>query len=127
MPLRGNAVWRICEGAWGAGGTRTLSLLDQLQIYRDAQVLIVAEGSAQHGLELLGVHPKKQDFECRRPRAGYGSAAQSTFPRTTSRRSCNNVWVEEGGVAWNGLAELAWEHVAPVLDRVLDEPLWGLS
>ncbi len=34
----------------------TISLMDQLQIYRDAQVLIVAEGSAQHGLELLGAH-----------------------------------------------------------------------
>ena len=103
----------------------SLSLLDQLQIYRDAQVLFVAEGSAQHGLELLGVHPKKQVILlCRRPqRSGMDLPLKARFPELQVVEAVTTLWVEEGGVAWNGLAELAWEHVAPVLDRVLDEPL----
>ena len=35
----------------------TLPLEEQLSIYLGADALIVAEGSAQHGLELLGYHP----------------------------------------------------------------------
>ena len=60
----------------------TLSLMDQLQIYRDAQVLIVAEGSAQHGLELLGAHLQKQVIlVCRRlQRPGMDLPLKARFP-----------------------------------------------
>ena len=34
-----------------------------------------------------------------------------------------SLWVEQGGVAWNGLAELEWQPVAAVLNRVLAQPL----
>ena len=103
----------------------TLSLLDQLQIYRDAQVLIVAEGSAQHGLELLGVHPHKLlILLCRRPqRPGMDLPLKARFPKLQVVEAVTSLWVEQGGVAWNGLAELEWELVAAVLNRVLDPPL----
>ena len=105
----------------------TLALLDQLQIYRDAQVLIVAEGSAQHGLELLGLHPSKQVILlCRRPqRPGMDLPLRVRFPRLQVVQAVTAMWVEQGGVAWNGLAELDWEKVTPVLNRVLDEPFLG--
>lgn len=105
----------------------TLSLLDQLQIYRDAQVLIVAEGSAQHGLELLGLHPHKQVILlCRRPqRLGMDLPLKARFPKLQVVEAVASLWVAQGGVAWNGLAELEWEPVAAVLNGVLDEPLTG--
>lgn len=103
----------------------TLSLLDQLQIYRDAQVLIVAEGSAQHGLELLGVHPlKKVIMLCRRPqRPGMDLPLRARFPMLNIVEAVEKFWIEQGGVAWNGLAELDWEIAAGALNTVLDEPL----
>ena len=103
------------------------SLLDQLKIYRDAQILIVAEGSAQHGLELLGVHPDKQVILlCRRPqRKGMDLPLKARFPKLQVVEAVTRLWVEKDGVAWNGLAELDWEHVASVLNQVLDEPLSG--
>tara|TARA_B100000674_G_C37885682_1_gene936547 strand:- start:196 stop:1353 length:1158 start_codon:yes stop_codon:yes gene_type:complete len=104
-----------------------LSLLDQLKIYRDAQILIVAEGSAQHGLELLGVHLHKQVILlCRRPqRKGMDLPLKARFPKLQVVEAVTRLWVEKDGVAWNGLAELDWGHVASVLNQVLDEPLSG--
>ena len=105
----------------------TLSLMDQLQIYRDAQVLIVAEGSAQHGLELLGLHPHKQVILlCRRPqRPGMDLPLKARFPKLQVVEAVASLWVEQGGVVWNGLAELEWVEVAAVLNGVLDERLTG--
>ncbi len=121
---------RFLEELLQARGVRVvyperLSLLDQLQIYRDAQVLIVAEGSAQHGLELLGVHPEKHVILlCRRPqRVGMELPLKARFPKLQVVEALLTLWVEQSGVAWNGLAELDWEQVAPVLNRVLDKPL----
>ena len=104
-----------------------LSLLDQLQIYLDAQILIVAEGSAQHGLELLGVHLEKEVILlCRRPqREGMDLPLKARFPKLQVVEAVTKLWVERDGVVWNGLAELDWEHVASVLNQVLDEPLSG--
>ena len=66
----------------------TLCLKDQLEIYLGAKALIVAEGSAQHGLELLGVHPDKPIVViCRRPPAGgHGLATSVSFSTGEVRR-----------------------------------------
>ena len=103
----------------------TLSLLEQLQIYRDAQVLIVAEGSAQHGLELLGVHPHKHVILLcrRRQRPGMDLPLKARFPKLQVVEAVVSLWVEQHGVAWNGLAELEWVLVAALLNSFLDEPL----
>ncbi len=121
---------RLLEDLLNARGVRviypeTLSLLDQLQIYRDAHVLILAEGSAQHGLELLGVHHQKRVILlCRRPqRPGMELPLKARFPKLQVVDSVMTLWVEQGGVAWNGLAELDWQQVARVLNRVLSVPL----
>ena len=132
--------WGSClEELLQARGVRVvypemLSLLDQLQIYRDAQILIVAEGSAQHGLELLGVHLEKQVILiCRRPqREGMDLPLKARFPKLQVVEAVTTLWVEKDGVAWNGLAELDWDHVASALNQLLDEPfsaseLRGLS
>ena len=102
-----------------------LSLLDQLQIYRDAQVLIVAEGSAQHGLELLGVHPDKHVMLlCRRPqRPGMNLPLKARFMKLEVVEAVAKLWVEQGGVPWNGLAELDWELVVGVVNSVMDTSL----
>ena len=50
---------------------------------------------------------------------------KARFPRLQVMEAVASLWVEHGGVAWNGLAELDWEHVASVLNQVLDEPLSG--
>lgn len=103
----------------------SLSLLDQLQIYRDAEVLIVAEGSAQHGLELLGFHLAKQVILlCRRPqRPGMDLPLRARFPQLKVVEAVQSLWLERGGVPWNGLAVLDWEPVAALLNAVLDEEL----
>ena len=102
----------------------TLTLLQQLQIYRDAAVLIVAEGSAQHGLELLGVHPQKTVILlCRRSqRPGMDLPLRARFPQLQVVEAVERLWVEQGGVAWNGLAELHWPTVVQQLNTVLEPP-----
>ena len=103
----------------------TLGLKDQLEIYLGAKALIVAEGSAQHGLELLGVHSDKPIVViCRRPQLeGMGWPLQSRFPQVTFVESIKTQWQAKDGVAWNGLAMLDWHAIAAKVNPLLPWPL----
>ena len=94
----------------------TLGLKDQLEIYLGANALILAEGSAQHGLELLGVHAHKPVVViCRRPQLE-GMAASGSFPSGEVLEAIKTQWQAKDGVAWNGLAMLDWQAVAMMLN-----------
>lgn len=103
----------------------TLGLKEQLEIYLGAKTLIVAEGSAQHGLELLGVHPEKPIVViCRRPQLeGMGWPLRSRFPQVRFVQAIKSQWQARDGVAWNGLAMLDWHVVAMKLNPLLPRPL----
>ena len=103
----------------------TLSLLDQLQIYRDAQVLIVAEGSAQHGLELLGFDSQKEvAVICRRPqREGMHLPLLARFPKLMMVQAVKELWIADGGVSWDGLAILDWQTVAISIEGLLESKI----
>ena len=103
----------------------TLGLKDQLEIYRGAKALIVAEGSAQHGLELLGVHPDKPIVViCRRRQLeGMCWPLQSRFPQVMFIEAIKSQWQARDGVAWNGLAMLDWHVVATTVNALLPRPL----
>ena len=103
----------------------TLGLKDQLEIYLGAKTLIVAEGSAQHGLELLGVHPDKPVVViCRRPQLeGMCWPLQARFPQVKFVEAIKSQWQAKDGVAWNGLAMLDWHVVATKLNPLLPLPL----
>ena len=107
----------------------TLGLQDQLEIYLGAKALIVAEGSAQHCLELLGVHPDKPIVViCRRPQLeGMGLPLQSRFPQLRFVEAINTQWQARDGVAWNGLAVLDWHAVAAKVNPLLPRPLSELD
>ena len=87
----------------------------------------MAEGSAQHGLELLGVHPDKPIVViCRRPQLeGMGWPLQSRFPQVSFVEAIKSQRQARDGLAWNGLAMLDWHVVAtklnPLLPRQLSE------
>jgi len=104
-----------------------LSLGEQLAAYRGANAIVVAEGSAQHGLELLGVHVDKEVIViCRRPqRAGMELPLRARFPRVRWIEAIAERWMARGGAAWCGLTLVHWERVAAVLNTVLDDPLSG--
>jgi len=103
----------------------TLPLDEQLAIYLGAEALIVAEGSAQHGLELLGFHPHKEVVViCRRAqRPGMELPLQARFPRVRFVQALEQQWMAQGGVAWNGLALLDWPSVCLALNPLLPQPL----
>ena len=102
-----------------------LPLEQQLQIYKDAQLLIVAEGSAQHGLELLGYHRQKVVvLLCRRPqKPGMALPLLARFPRLQVVAAVQQLWFAQAGVSWNGLALLDWHAVAEALNPWLAAPL----
>ena len=103
----------------------TLCLRSQLEIYLGAKALIVAEGSAQHGLELLGVHAHKPVVViCRRPQLeGMGWPLQSRFPQVSFVEAIKTQWQASDGVAWNGLAILDWHAVVAKINPLLPRPL----
>ena len=103
----------------------TLGLKDQLEIYLGAKTLIVAEGSAQHGLELLGVHPDKPVVViCRRPQLeGMGWPLIARFPKAEFVEAIKDQWQAKDGLAWNGLAMLDWQVVAAKINSYLARPL----
>ncbi len=103
----------------------TLGLKDQLEIYLGAEALIVAEGSAQHGLELLGVQAHKPVVViCRRTQLeGMGWPLQARFPRVQFIEALKTQWQASNGVAWNGLAMIDWRVVAAQLNPLLPRPL----
>ena len=103
----------------------SLGLKDQLEIYLGAGTLIVAEGSAQHGLELLGVQPNKSLIViCRRSQLdGMGWPLQARFPQVKFVESLKAQWQAKDGVAWNGLAMLDWPVVADQLNPFLPRRL----
>ncbi len=103
----------------------TLPLEEQLAIYLGAEALIVAEGSAQHGLELLGFHPQKPVVViCRRAQLpGMELPLLARFPNAQFVQALQQHWMAKGGVAWNGLALLHWPQVTAVLNPLLPQPL----
>lgn len=102
----------------------SLDIKSQLELYLGAQVLIVAEGSAQHGLELLGYHPEKQIFViCRRPQSpGMDLPLKSRFPNTIFIQALLSQWQSQKGVSWDGLAILDWQFVTAFLNPFLSHP-----
>lgn len=102
-----------------------LSLREQLEFYRGAKALIVAEGSAQHGIELLGFHGNTPLVViCRRKqRQGMELPLQARFPYVQFVEALKEHWQAADGVAWNGLALLDWFVVAEALNPLLDVPL----
>ena len=94
-----------------------LPLEEQLRLYRAAKVLIVAEGSAQHGLELLGYDGRKQVLViCRRPQIpGMDLPLRARFPKVCFLQAVRALWMAEGDVPWNALALLDFAAVARAL------------
>lgn len=90
------------------------SVEEQLCHYRAARVVVVAEGSAQHGLELLGYDDsKKVVVICRRPQLpGMALPLQARFPQAVFVQLVQQLWAAEGDVPWNGLAVL---RMAPLI------------
>jgi hypothetical protein len=103
----------------------TLALEEQLAIYLGAEALIVAEGSAQHCLELLGFHPHKPVVViCRREQLpGMELPLLARFPRVHFVEALHQQWVARDGVAWNGLSLLDWHRVVAALNPLLPQPL----
>ncbi len=103
----------------------TLPLQEQLAIYLGAEALIVAEGSAQHGLELLGLHSHKPLVViCRREQlSGMELPLLARFPKVKFVQALQQQWMAVDGVAWNGLALLDWHLVASAINPLLTQPL----
>jgi hypothetical protein len=103
----------------------TLPLEQQLAVYLGAETLIVAEGSAQHGLELLGFHRHKRVVViCRRSQQpGMELPLRARFPQVRFVEALQQQWRAAAGVAWNGLALLDWPQVVAAINPLLDHPL----
>lgn len=102
-----------------------ISLQAQLEIYLGADILIFAEGSAQHGLELLGFDSNKIVFViCRRNQSpGMEFPLISRFPSTIFVKAVLQLWIPKNGVEWNGLAILDWERVLELINPYLVAPI----
>jgi hypothetical protein len=97
----------------------TISLEEQIQTYRQAKSIIIAEGSAQHGLELLGYHPRKKIvLICRRPQQrGMELPLLARFPQLEVVQAVQQLWFEANGVSWNGLSLIDWNVVANSMQK----------
>lgn len=102
-----------------------MDLEEQLAIYRGAQSIIISEGSAQHGLELLGYQGTKPlIIICRRPQIlGMDLPLKARFPDVKFVVALVSHWVPRNGVAWNGIAMLDWFKVSSFVNPLLNEPL----
>ena len=102
-----------------------LSLEEQLEIYLGADSLIVAEGSAQHGLELLGVHLRKRIIViCRRKQKnGMEWPLKARFPLVRFLEVLESQWQSIDGVSWDSLALLDWEAVAHTINPLINTPI----
>lgn len=102
-----------------------ISLEQQLEIYLGAEILIFAEGSAQHGLELLGFHPNKNVFIiCRRPqKKGMSLPLESRFPKVCFIEAIVSQWTIAGSYSWDALALLDWTKVASTINPFLDKKI----
>lgn len=103
----------------------SITLKEQLEVYKGSSILIFSEGSAQHGLELLGFDSYKQVIVlCRRKqKKGMDQPLNSRFPRTKFVQAILAQWKATDGVPWDGLAMLSWPDIAKTLNPVLDKPL----
>jgi hypothetical protein len=121
-----------------------MALADQVRLYRSAPALIVAEGSAQHGLELLGFDAGKRVLViCRRPPLpAMDYALRARFPLARFVNAVRTSWCREGGLHWTALAVVDWTVISDALvplglrldsdarrrlDRAADEQLRVLS
>ena len=102
-----------------------LSLEQQLAVYLGAEALIVAEGSAQHGLELLGFHRHKRVvLICRRrQQPGMELPLLARFPQVQIVEALLHHWRAANGHAWNGLALLDWPQVLAAVNPLLPQPI----
>lgn len=94
-----------------------ISLEEQLSLYLGSETIIVSEGSAQHGLELLGPDLNKLVVViCRRRQApGMDLPLRSRFPRTIFIDAVESQWSAADGYSWNAIALLNWSAVAQAL------------
>ena len=96
------------------------SVPEQLKVYRSARTLIVAEGSAQHGLELLGFDQSKNVIViCRRPQKyELQLPLKARFPNAEFVEVSRTFYTAPGAVPWKALAVLAWDRVAQSLKSI---------
>jgi hypothetical protein len=92
----------------------SLSLADQLRLYRNATRLLVAEGSAQHGLELMGYQPQTRVMVIcrRRQHAGMDLPLRARFPQVHFCEAVRAAYAPADGVDWDAVAELDVERLA---------------
>ena len=97
-----------------------LSVQEQLKIYRSARSLVIAEGSAQHGLELLGFDQSKTVIViCRRPQTNeMRLPLKARFPSTEFVEVVRTFYKAPGAVPWKALAVLEWSRVAESLNSI---------
>lgn len=107
----------------------TLSLKNQLEMCLGAESIIVAEGSAQHILELLGYDKnKKIIIICRRPQSnGMDLPLLARFPQTKFVNAIQSFWRREDDVSWNGLAMINWLHVSNELQPIIGGALSSIE
>lgn len=115
----------LCERGVKIIHPELISLERQLSIYRSARVLIFAEGSSQHCLELLGPSLQKDVYIICRRNQDHGMKAPlfSRFPRVQFIEAVESFWVLEGNAVWNGLAVLNWCKVIQCLNKVIPSPI----
>ncbi len=96
------------------------SVQEQLKIYRSAHSLIIAEGSAQHGLELLGFDKSKTVIViCRRPKTKEMQLPlKARFPSTEFVEVARTFYKSPGAAPWKALAVLEWSRVAQSLNSI---------
>jgi hypothetical protein len=101
-----------------------LPLKEQLEIYLGASALIFSEGSAQHGLELLGFDAFKEVIIiCRRPQnPGMHWPLKARFPNVQFIEAFTSRWKATDSLSWDGLALVSWPVVLSSLNRFMDTP-----
>ena len=92
----------------------SLSLSQQLGLYRNARAIVFAEGSAQHGLELMGYQPQTRVMViCRRPQLpGMDLPLRARFPSLYFCQAVCEYFAPPDGVAWDAIAMLDMEKLS---------------
>ena len=105
----------------------TLSLEEQLRIIVNARCLVVSEGSALHGLELLGHQPHTQVLVVARrpPWPGMNLPLRARFPRLHWLDAVEELlWLPPANPRVKGLARL---NLARLLDQLGNGLGWSFS
>ncbi len=103
-----------------------MPLHDQLQLFCNARRLIVSEGSALHGLELMGYQPQTRLVVIARRPLWHGQERplQCRFPDLHWLEAVQEmVWRPGTNPRVKGLARLDWNQLLPTLGALMDLPL----